>query len=285
MKKLNKNTFKCKECNKEFELFNSLRIHIQRKHNTYKYYIKYIKTKDEGKCKICGKPTKFIGIKSGFKNCCCKNCTNKYRYENNKKYNIQHFGVENNFQRKDCKEKIKETNIRLYKHYNIGQGTKKQKIINTMITRYGVKHAHQNIILKEKFNSTMKNKYGYIHALQNSKILLKQQKTSLKIKKFKDTDLYYQGTYELDFLEKYYNRFKNDLQRGPSIKFYINNKEHIYFSDFYISSLNLVIEIKSSYYYEIHKIECLQKEKATINNGYKYILIIDKNYNKFENVL
>jgi len=43
--------------------------------------------------------------------------------------------------------------------------------------------------------------------------------------------------------------------------------------------LNLIIEIKSSW--TLDKKEEKQKRKATINEGYQYLLILDKNYPNF----
>jgi len=100
-------------------------------------------------------------------------------------------------------------------------------------------------------------------------------------KKYKNTNIWYQGSYELNFLENYYNIFPN-IKRGPTIKYFFKNKNRIYFPDFYIASLNLIIEIKSSYWYKVHKESILKKEKATIANGFNYIIIIDKDYNIFE---
>jgi hypothetical protein len=42
-----------------------------------------------------------------------------------------------------------------------------------------------------------------------------------------------------------------------------------------------VIEIKSSYFYEKNKEIIKIKENAVLANGFKYIMILDKNYEKF----
>jgi very-short-patch-repair endonuclease len=60
---------------------------------------------------------------------------------------------------------------------------------------------------------------------------------------------------------------------------------YIYFPDFYIEKLNLIIEIKSEYYYYLNLEKNIAKEKACLEQGYKYILIIDKNYKEFENTI
>jgi len=52
----------------------------------------------------------------------------------------------------------------------------------------------------------------------------------------------------------------------------------------YLAILNLVVEIKNSYLYKKDKLIIKEKEKYTILNGFKYIIIIDKNYEEFLNM-
>ena len=118
--------------------------------------------------------------------------------------------------------------------------------------------------------------------MQDKNLFEKNQKSCFKIKQFRNSNIWYQGTYELDFLEKYYNLFR-DIQRGPSIKYVYNGGNKVYHPDFYIPSLNLIIEIKGSYFLKRDKKMILEKEKAVLNSGYKYIIIIDKNYEILEN--
>lgn len=108
-------------------------------------------------------------------------------------------------------------------------------------------------------------------------------KSGYKIKKYKNTDIYYQGTYEKDFLDNYYDKI--NIKRAKKIKYIFDNKEHIYYPDFYIEELNLIIEIKSSKWYYEHKDKNIEKEKACKNQKYNYLLIIDKNYTVFDKLI
>lgn len=92
--------------------------------------------------------------------------------------------------------------------------------------------------------------------------------------------LYYQGSYELDFLEKFYNKFP-DIKRGPSIKYVFNGKNKVYHSDFYIPSLNLIIECKNSYGLKKFKEQIHAKERAAIKQNFNYLIIVNKNYTEF----
>jgi hypothetical protein len=89
--------------------------------------------------------------------------------------------------------------------------------------------------------------------------------------------LYYQGSYEFDFLVNYFDIFK--IKRGLTFRY----DNSIYYSDFYIESLNLIIEIKSTFYYNLNPDKILRKSSTVIESGYNFILILDKNYKEFEN--
>jgi hypothetical protein len=213
-----------------------------------------MKKEGEGLCKVCGEPTKFTILNRGYEVYCSKKC---------EKNDYSKRMVSNNpMKLESSKQNQKETNLK----------------------RYGVEYNFQipavKIKSKEKFKETCLKLYGVESPLQNREIFEKKCKTSKLIKQYKDTKLWYQGSYELDFLEKYYHKFP-DMERGPSIKY----ENGIYFSDFYIPSLNLVVEIKGSYYFKIHNKTIKLKKDATLNKGYNYIMIIDKNYEDFENIL
>ena len=115
--------------------------------------------------------------------------------------------------------------------------------------------------------------------IQNKEIFKKTQESSVLVKQFGMENIWYQGSYELDFLEKYYNKYKN-IQRGCRVKYIFKNKEHYYFPDFYIPSLNLIVECKNSYLAKRDQNQIQAKEKATIANGFNYIMIIDKKYSE-----
>ena len=59
---------KCLICNKNFIALNN---HIK-KHNltTKEYYDKYLKVDDEDRCRVCGKITRFMGIRYGYTKHC-----------------------------------------------------------------------------------------------------------------------------------------------------------------------------------------------------------------------
>lgn len=76
-----------------------------------------------------------------------------------------------------------------------------------------------------------------------------------------------------------------DVKRGKSIKYTYEGKQKIYFSDYYLKKFNLIVEIKSTYIYDLHKKRNIEKRKSTLNKGYNFLFIIDKNYNNFLRLL
>lgn len=132
----------------------------------------------------------------------------------------------------------------------------------------------------KKIKKTNLIRYGVENVFQVKEIFEKQQKNACYSRKFKKTNINYRGSYELDFLNKYYDIY-SDLKNGLSIKYKFKEKNKIYFPDFYIPSLNLIVEIKNSYLAKKDAKILESKKLACKNFGYNFIMIIDKNYSEF----
>lgn len=209
------------------------------------------------------------------------------------------YGVKNASQSDVIKSKKIETTLKNYGVENPSQADSiKNKKCETMVKNYGVKYVFQSDELRnnikktklEKYgnenynnrNSSIKTcikKFGVENVSQNDNINSKKQKSLFFRKEFETFT--YQGTYELDFLEKYHKIVK----KYKSIKYTFQEKERVYFPDFYQETLNLIIEIKSHYTYEKELEKNLAKQKACIEQGYKFIFIIDKNYEEFDHIV
>ena len=292
-RKTEEGLFICEECELLCKSKVGLSRHIIKNHNGTKiYYDKWLKEEGDGRCKICNNETKFTGFRTYYKKCCIKECSNKYTQLRTEEENVKNFGVKNSFQRKDCKEKAKQTKKEKYSDENYNNrkkckqtcqekysdenynNTKKNK--QTKKEKYG----NENYRNDEKIKQTCQERYGVDNPMQNKEIFEKNQKSGYKLKYFRDTNIYYRGTFEFDLLDKHYNKYP-DIINAPSIKYILNNKNRVYHPDFYIPVLNLIIEVKSLYYYKKYKNLCDAKKKATISNGFNYIMIVDKNYTNF----
>jgi len=246
-------------------------------------------------------------------------CIEKYGVENPlildetkdkiKKTNIEKYGVEDSRKSEYVKKKRKETNrIKYGVDYYTQTNDFKIKSLKTNIKKYGFDSPNKSELVKAKKVESMLKKYGFIsnsiteesrnklkktnlekygveYPMQFLEFSEKQQKNSKKITYFNEK-LYYQSSYEKDFLILCENIGLIDkLSRGPSIRYEFNGKSKIHFPDFYIEDYNLIIEIKSNYYYQKYLEQNIKKMNTCIEIGYNYLFIINKNYDIFRETL
>ena len=67
-----------------------------------------------------------------------------------------------------------------------------------------------------------------------------------------------------------------------TIDYFFEGKKRKYFPDFIIKEKNIVVEVKSLYTYEIEREQNEAKKEATINSGFNFMFIIDKNYDSLD---
>lgn len=211
---------------------------------------------------------------------CCKKCTPiEYR-----KTCLEKYGVDNITKLPETHNKIKKTNLKRHGEYSYAKTDEyKERYKKTCLEKYGIDNYSKTEKFKESCKKTCLEKYGVENSSQDPDIFSKQQKRRYEIKKYLETELYYQGTYEKDFLDNYYNKI--EISKIDSIDYTFNNKNKRYFPDFYIQKYNLIVEIKSSYTYNRHKEQNISKEKECISQGYNFVFIINKNYSEFEKII
>jgi len=257
------------------------------------------------KCDNCGKEKK---IRYQLYNILTKNNTEDYYCNNkeciNKKRTMviqKKYGVDNVFQLEEIKEKIKVTNMELYGAENPQQNKEiKNKTEETNLKKYGVRNPFQSELIKEKMRITNKKNLGFEFPSQSESVKDKKKITSLKNygfeypiqnKEFFNKHLKNgfmltyidclscQGSYEKHFVLEYKDKIK--IENGLSISYEFLGEKKIYHSDYYLPDYDLVVEIKSSYWYKVHQDMCKAKEKYT-KKRHNYIMILDKNYNEFD---
>lgn len=204
---------------------------------------------------------------------CCNCSYNKVRINNLNKY-----GVENTLELEIVKN---NRLITLKSKYGVSNSSQikgvSNKVSNTKKVRYGDERYNNRELAKK----TMFDKYGVDNALQDTFLFQKQQLSGFILKKY--GNLYYRGTYELDFI-KYCVINKIQIENGPSVKYIYDNKEKIYHSDFYLPEYNLICEIKSEYYYNLYLDKNISKKYHCIKNNYNFTFIIDKNYSYIDEI-
>ena len=198
---------------------------------------------------------------------------------------LDKFGVEFPLKSKEIKTKMFNELLVKYGVYNVSKLLEiKKKKEETCLKNYGVKNPSQDKNLRERqvisYRENYFENYGVYHPMQRKEIFEKMLISAYKIVYYND-ELFAQGTYELDFLNWCENHKIIDLiSNGPTIEYKLNEDNHYYHADFFIESLNLIIEVKSTYTYNLHYEKNMAKKEYSKLSGYNFIFIIDKQYDE-----
>lgn len=159
---------KCNICGKEVNFeYGSFSKHLKLHDIDQKeYYDKYIKKDKEGFCRNCGKPTKFLGLLSGYRDCCSRACTNILKY-----------GVDNPWKSKEIRTKIAKTKL---DKYGDSTFTNREKAKETCRKNFGVDYSFQSEEVKEKIKKTTLNRHGVANIFQLDSVKEKVEKTNLE---------------------------------------------------------------------------------------------------------
>jgi hypothetical protein len=273
---------KCKHCEKNHTKFN----------NNKWGYLDYCSVK----CQRNSKEVKENLIKS-YRKKYGENIINPYQAKEVKekiKHSLQErYGVDHNFKSETVRNKIKETNIEKYGVDHFSKTDEfKEKYKESIKKKYGVDHFSKTDEFKEKSKNTWFKKYGVEHPMKDPLLL---DKFLEKIHKFKDFEfpsgkivrvqgyedkalkiLLEEGICEDDILVA-----KGEIINEIGIiEYFFKDKNKFYFPDFFIKSLNMVIEVKSTWTFDNNgKIQkedniIFAKRDACISLGYKFRIMI-----------
>lgn len=153
---------------------------------------------------------------------------------------------------------------------------------------------NERILYREMFKKRMRAKYGkdcLLNEPEQQKKMLAARKISGEYTWDDGTKITYTGSYEKAFLE--YLNLAYDWMSGtdimapaPMIIDYVDSKgkQRFHIPDFYIQSLNLIINIKSgtNMGYRLRDLDDeLLIDKAIEKTSYNYIKILDNNFKSF----
>ena len=125
--------------------------------------------------------------------------------------------------------------------------------------------------------------------MQNTLVFSNNKRSRFKQKnyKFKSGNVVKIQGYEnlaLDILLKTYN--ENDIitksEEVPKIKYYFQGKNRVYYPDLFIPIENKIIEVKSTYTYNIKIEQNLIKRDKTLKSGYNFEFWIFDNKGNLE---
>ena len=249
-----------------------------RKNVFYLNYVKQLKKYDFYCCKHC---VSLKSIKTSLKKYNVINISQlEFVKELKRKTSQDRYGTDSPTQTDEVKLKISNTNnIRYGGNSPMCCPDVRMKSKKTVEFRYGESSISKCNFIKALKKETCLKNYGVENPSQSPYIRKKQLKSMFSTKVYNNTNLTYQGTYELDFLDTYYNI--HHIENATKIDYKLFESNHVYFPDFYIPKLNLIVEIKSTYTYELELGKNLAKQTQCIKDGYNFIFIIDKDYTDF----
>lgn len=194
---------------------------------------------------------------------------------------MKKYGVTNVSKSQTIIDKIKNVFLEKYGVDNImNLEETRQKIKNVFLEKYGHNHPMKNKEFLKEFKRKNLEETGYETPFESDKVQKGIFSSGRKMKLHESLNLYYQGTYEKDFLD--ICKDLNIVVSKPKyIRYFFDGKTRRYFPDFYIEKLNLIIEVKSDYYYNMFLEMNKAKEKYVIDKGFNYIIIMNKNYDEF----
>lgn len=195
---------------------------------------------------------------------------------------IKRYGVKNALENETILSNMMNKTFEQYGMYYVETNEFKEKSKKTCIDKYDKEYYMDTNIFRIKSKNSSMIKYNVEYPIQNKEIFDKAFISSLKMKKYKGTELYYQGSYEKDFLDLCSDlNILDKIKRGCCVKYNIEDKELVYFPDFYIEEKNLLVEIKSLYWYNKHKDRNILKENKCKELGFNYLMIMNKKYDEF----
>jgi len=172
----------CQICNMEFKNNRGLSCHIRQKHLTLpEYYDTYIG--DHGKCKMCDKETKFVGLNIGYRIYCSCKCAmaDQETKDKAKITNLKIYGVEHPSQIKDVFDKKIATWM---KNYGVTNPMKdpiiSKKCSDSCMDNNGVPYPYQNEKIRNKGKETCLKNNGVENPYQSEEIRNKGKETCLK---------------------------------------------------------------------------------------------------------
>jgi len=288
----------CGYCDEDAPFFRGKFLDRIGDHQKYEWLKEqYIKKYGIPVCKTCGNDVNWHrGIPNSY--CSSKCIPNNWNQE---KINItvkEKYGVNNIAFLDDVKSII---SIKKKESYLNNKKDIVDKFIDTCNNKYG-SHPMKNNILLEKYQNTMFELYGVDHPSKTLEFRDNASKRMIennskydfseyyKIKKYKDTGLYYQSTYEYDFLEYCEkNGILEFIDNGHVYNFSENNYDYGLrtITDFCIEDIGLEIEIKSTYILEKQggqKVIDIKRNSVECQD-WKYLLILDKDYTEFDKII
>lgn len=196
-----------------------------------------------------------------------------------KNTNLKKYGVENPSQVEEFKEKRKQTHLDKFGCENAFQAEElKEKAKKTILEKYGVENPSQYAKFAEKKIDTHNKNYGCDYPAQCLETFKAQQKGGFKRREFifpsgKIVKLQGYEPFTLKELLETFDEEKiiTNIKLMPEIWYTDNNnKKRRYFPDFFIPSVNKIIEVKSVWTMNLHLEINILKRQRCLEMGFDF---------------
>lgn len=205
--------------------------------------------------------------------------TDEYR-EKFTKTSLERYGVEIPAKSNIVKDKVKLSNNEKYGcDYPNQLEHVKNKTKITCLEKYGFDNAAKSELVKSKITNTNIERYGEKSWNKNVELFNGKKFKRILSDKY---NLYYDSSYELDFLKLCESVGITDVKRGLTFRY---SNDNVYYPDFFIEKYNLIVEIKSNYIFNLDYDKNMCKKESVVNSGYNFLFIIDKNYTEFLSII
>ena len=206
------------------------------------------------RCK-CGKEAnKRFEMLNRYRSPYCEECSKKYVVDKIKTTCMEKYGVSNASKTDEIKEKINKVYQLKYGDHPKRTPEVHQKWVNTCIEKYGG-HPNQNVDVQAKSEATSFKHRDYV--MPSGKIV--------KIQGYEDR--------ALDELLQMFPEDEITVGRAniPTFKYVCNEGvSRTYFPDFYIKSLNTILEVKSEWTIRLSTCRLKEKANAVVKAGYRF---------------
>lgn len=231
-------------------------------------------------CKSCGNEVEFIG-KGGklFRDYCCNSCSanSKETIAKKKETQLKNWGTENCYDSEKYQQHLLKTRGAKY-IYDLPEVKEKRK--QTLINNFGTDKITSLPEIQEKIKDTFRKKYGVENPTSLESVKIKRLQT---LKENGNLGIH-TSKFEEEAYILLYNKFP-DL-----IRHYTNSEKYPFDADFYIPSLNTIIEIQGSHFHngkqytnsieDLKEIEILKEKAIELNKRNNKDINEDNQYYK-----
>ena len=225
---------------------------------------------EKPKCIICGKPVKFDKVYSEYcsKKCRCSKQATLLQYEKRKIKMLEHYGVENQFQRPEIIQAIQNTSLEKYGTKNPMQSEEiKEKSKKTVFERYGVYYTGAIKESREKARKTCLEKFGVTSTLFLKSVHEKSNNYESQIKRANTIrNKIHTGKSKI---EDKINQWLLETYGNENIKFNYIEERYPFKCDFYIKQYDLFVEINAHWTHGRHPFDENNQEDIDLLNLWK----------------